>query len=246
MNPACSRMNAQTGFTLPEILIALALGLFLLAAVSHVYISALKSAAENQQQVRLNHNLRASLELILSDLKRAGGIVLPQGADGQDYAANPFMDSVSKLRLWDCDSGYQCRCVTYSYDLDRDASPYFGNSNHFGFKLNRSAIALRKGPAVDASGPHPGCGYDAAENQWEALTEEAVRITGFSISYTDAAGSVIPAPEAINTSDGGPCVVGAACLETRNLLVRISGAQGDFALSVAGRVRVRNDRYFIR
>lgn len=240
------------GFTLPELLIAMVLGLVLISAVLSVYLTTLKSSGDNNEQAQLNHNLRASLDLILSDLKRAGGIAgaaLPQTDDAFRtlYAGNPFMDSTSNLKLWECNGANECSCVTFSYDLDADNDPYNvgGGMNHFGFKLSDGKLSLRKGPSIaSAAGPHPGCAYDNATNQWEALTEDDVTITQFAISYIDRSGNVIAAPEAIRVPDGAVCTAGDLCIAERNLQVTISGTRDEFSLTVTGKVRVRNDRYY--
>ncbi len=241
----------QKGFTLPELLISLVLGLTLVGAVMSAYLTTLKSSGDNNEQAQLNHNLRASLDLILSDLKRAGGLgeeSLPTtlAASQNLYANNPFMDSVSNLRLWDCNAANECSCVTYSYDQEGDNDPYNagGSMNHFGFKLSGNRLQIRTGSAVAAGGPHPGCGYDAALNTWESLTEDDVQITQFTVSYIDGDGNVLAAPEAINIPDGNACGGGDNCIEERNLQVTISGTKDEFSLTVSGKVRVRNDRYF--
>jgi len=249
-----ARRTKQSGFTLPELLISLVLGLTLVGAVMTAYLTALKSSGDNNEQAQLTHNLRASLDLILSDLKRAGGVspqdldddpgdltsvrLLPESWDEQFdlYRDNPFVDAESNLRLWNCNGANECPCVTYSYDLDRDDDPYTGKMNHFGFKLSGTRLQIRTGSAVASGGPHPGCGYDNPSNTWEALTEDDIQITQFSVSYIDGDGNIIAAPEEINVPGGGR-------LQERNLQVTISGTKDEFSLTVTGKVRVRNDRY---
>lgn len=241
----------QAGFTLPELLISLVLGLTLVGAVMTAYLTALKSSGDNNEQAQLTHNIRASLDLILSDLKRAGGIGsgnLPDtDAIMRDlYADNAFMDAVSNLKLWSCNGSNECSCVTYSYDQDSDSDPYAGKMNHFGFKLSGTRLQMRTGSTVASGGPHPGCGYDASLNTWESLTEDDIRITQFSVSYIDGAGNILAEPEAINIQDGSACSSGDQCIEERNLQVTISGTKDEFSLTVTGKVRVRNDRFFLK
>lgn len=254
-----ARRTKQSGFTLPELLISLVLGLTLVGAVMTAYLTALKSSGDNNEQAQLTHNLRASLDLILSDLKRAGGIGsgnLPDtDASMRDrYADNTFMDVVSNLKLWNCNAANECSCVTYSYDLEGDNDPYNDDGNidtpdmnHFGFKVNDGKISLRKGPRIPSVlGPHPGCGFDNGTNQWEALTEDDIQITQFSVSYIDGDGNILAEPEAINIQNGSACSSGEQCIEERNLQVTISGTKDEFSLTVSGKVRVRNDRFFLK
>ncbi|MDX1399281.1 MAG: prepilin-type N-terminal cleavage/methylation domain-containing protein [Oceanospirillum sp.] len=241
----------QSGFTLPELLISLVLGLTLVGAVMSAYLTTLKSSGDNNEQAQLNHNLRASLDLILSDLKRAGGLAestLPATMGNLQtlYRDNPFTDAVSNLKLWNCNAANECTCVTYSYDQDGDNDPYTGGMNHYGFSLDDTQrLRLRRGATVTAAGPHPGCDY-AVGNVWESLTEDDIQITQFIISYIDGNGNILAEPGAINIPDGDPCVSGDTCIEERNLQVTISGTKDEFSLTVTGKVRVRNDRYFIK
>lgn len=252
--------HRQQGFTLPELLIALVLGLTLMGAVFSAYLTTLKTSGDNSEQAQLNYNLRASLDLILSDLKRAGGNS-PRDLDPDDltsvrllpeseaefqvlYKDNPFMDSTSHLRLWNCDAANRCSCVTYSYDLEGDGDPYTDDGieetpdmNHFGFKLNAdNELHIRKGPRVPKEPGHPGCAFDASDNSWEALTDDDITITDFSVSYIDRNGTVIAAPQEIVVPDTG-------VLQERNLQVTISGRKDEFSQTVTGTVRVRNDRF---
>ena len=248
-----ARRTKQSGFTLPELLISLVLGLTLVGAVMTAYLTALKSSGDNNEQAQLTHNLRASLDLILSDLKRAGGtasddldsspliiqkLPLSMAKMGKMYGQdNDFTNTDNgNLKLWSCSAASECPCVTYSYDLDRDGDLYTGKMNHFGFKLSGTRLQIRTGSTVAPGVAHPGCGYDKPDNTWESLTEDDIQITQFSVSYIDGDGNIIAAPEEINVPGGGR-------LQERNLQVTISGTKDEFSLTVTGKVRVRNDRY---
>lgn len=249
----------QSGFTLPELLISLVLGLTLVGAVMSAYLTTLKSSGDNNEQAQLNHNLRASLDLILSDLKRAGGVTEALSVASTKYATNPFMRDKNNLQLGGTCNANVCDCVIYSYDLNNDAKVGVGTSasnldvaneetdepnEQFGFRLSDDGrVQLRKGRANSAVSSF-SC--DAGGGSWESLTEDDVQITQFSVSYIDSAGNVIAEPGAINIPDGDPCASGDACIEVRNLEVTISGSKDEFSQTVTGRVRVRNDRYFIK
>lgn len=254
----------QSGFTLPELLISLVLGLTLVGAVMSAYLTTLKSSGDNNEQAQLNHNLRASLDLILSDLKRAGGLAestLPAAMGNLQtlYRDNPFIRDKNNLQLGGTCNANICDCVIYSYDLNNDAMVGVGTSasnldvangetnepnEQFGFRLSDDGrVQLRKGRANSAVSSF-SC--DVGGGSWESLTEDDVQITQFSVSYIDSAGNVIAEPGAINIPDGDPCVSGDTCIEERNLQVTISGTKDEFSLTVTGKVRVRNDRYFIK
>lgn len=250
----------QSGFTLPELLISLVLGLTLVGAVMSAYLSTLQSSGDNNEQAQLNHNLRASLDLILSELKRAGGVVEAISVASSEYADNPFMLTKNSLQLTGSCAANSCDCVLYSYDLNSDGSVGVGNNatnpdvangeligvpnEQFGFRLSDDQrLQMRKGRSSNAIS---GFSCDANGGSWESLTEDDVQITQFSVSYIDRDGAVIASPEAINIPNGNACGSGDTCIEERNLQVTISGTKDEFSLTVSGKVRVRNDRYFIK
>lgn len=249
----------QQGFSLPELLIVMVLGTLLMSAVINTYLSTLNSTNQNNQQAQLNHNLRASIDLISSELKRAGGIVRPlalNSASFTQYANNPFMMGNNNLTLGGTCAANICDCVTYSYDRNQDGlvgvSPTVGATlqtneaisavEQFGFRLNAGALELRRSRANITN---TGFNCTNATGSWEDLTEPEVTITDFSLSYVNAAGTVIATPEQLDiTNTDNTCETGTNCLETRNIAISITGSVGDYSLTVSSRVRVRNDRLF--
>jgi type II secretory pathway component PulJ len=62
----------QTGFSLVELLVSLATGLFLIAGVLGIFTSTLHSQSETLKMTRLNQELRRVADLVSRDVKRAG------------------------------------------------------------------------------------------------------------------------------------------------------------------------------
>ena len=62
----------QSGVTLIGLMIGMAVGILVLAATLSLYLMIAKGARENIQQARLNQELRAALEVMQQDLRRAG------------------------------------------------------------------------------------------------------------------------------------------------------------------------------
>lgn len=68
--PLGQRTNA--GFSLVELLVSLATGLFLLAGVMGIFSTTLSSQGTSLKTTRLNQELRSAMDLISGDLRRAG------------------------------------------------------------------------------------------------------------------------------------------------------------------------------
>jgi Tfp pilus assembly protein PilW len=62
----------QKGITLIELMIALILALLVTAAILTIFISNVKSSAENVQMMQLNQELRAAMNFMSDELKRHG------------------------------------------------------------------------------------------------------------------------------------------------------------------------------
>ena len=62
----------QAGLTLVELLVGIAIGLFLITGATSLFISNLDSSRRLLLETRLNQNIRSAAELITRDLRRAG------------------------------------------------------------------------------------------------------------------------------------------------------------------------------
>jgi type IV pilus assembly protein PilW len=65
-------MRSEKGFTIVEILVALAIGAIVMAAAYSMYISQQKSYQINEEVVALQQNLRAAMYFLERDLRMAG------------------------------------------------------------------------------------------------------------------------------------------------------------------------------
>lgn len=64
--------NGQKGLTLIEMMIALILALLVTGTILTIFISNVKSSAENIKMIQLNQELRASMNFMSDELKRHG------------------------------------------------------------------------------------------------------------------------------------------------------------------------------
>jgi type IV pilus assembly protein PilW len=67
-----SRQASEAGFTLVELLVALALGLFLMGGVVSIFVSNQQSARTNNGIARLQENARFAVELLSREIRDAG------------------------------------------------------------------------------------------------------------------------------------------------------------------------------
>lgn len=150
------------GFTLVELLVAMVAGLILVAAVSALFATVLKSNRTAMQVSRLNQELQSITDMIARDAQRAG-------YDGKasmllEASASKFTFSTNTDLMNETASGsqtYRCIRIRYDYDsdgcLDKDASSCGTNSGDveetrvYSFSSTDKGIKLAEGNSVSCS-----------------------------------------------------------------------------------------------
>ena len=100
--------KTERGFTLMELMISMAVGLIVMAAMTSLFKTAMTSTMLVTQRSETQQNMRAAIDLIAKDLNQAGaglpsgGIQLPTGAG-------------SGIAKFACDQGGTCYVPAHSY-----------------------------------------------------------------------------------------------------------------------------------
>src|SRR3984957_19244843 len=108
VNMKSSRQKTTFGFTLLELMVAISLGLIVLAALAGLFKAGMNSAVLLTQRAETQQNMRAAIDLLVKDISMAGaglpsgGIQLPSGAGA----------TASKFG---CDQSGTCHVTAYTY-----------------------------------------------------------------------------------------------------------------------------------
>jgi len=259
--PAEFRGKRCQGFSLLELLMVITITGTISAAMLSVYLASGRELLSSQRQAQLNHNIRASLYRMTSELKRAGGFV-PAAFSGQSgfmysYQHNPFMSDSSTLRLAGNQDGYFYDCVIFSYDSNKDglvgvssnhAAPVGTGENtvnmeQSGFRLHDGALEVRTSRNTIINSEF-SC--EDSGGRWSDLTEAGITVTRLALAWLDDDGNIVSQPVRQDILTGQACQSGQWCLETRHLSISLSAqAPGTEVVTAGGQVRVRNDRVFI-
>jgi prepilin-type N-terminal cleavage/methylation domain-containing protein len=195
-------MKTQTqnghGFTLLELMVSMALGLIVMAALASLFKTGLNSTMLVTQRAETQQNMRAAIDLMVKDISLAGaglpsgGVQLPAGAGS----------STSKYA---CDPGGTCHVPTYTYPNGNymyGIIPGFSN----GVEGN-SVIAAAPPPAVNDSITSIYADYNFP--LWE-----------YNITFTAGTngGAVIVAPNPIY-SPPPPAINSAGGIQVGDLIV---------------------------
>ena len=166
----------DTGLGLIEIMVALALGLFLIGSGATLVLGQLGDQRQLLLESRLRQDLRAVADLILRDLKRAGHWGAAQDGlwhpDGGAPAVNPYAGTSPP-------AGATATSLGYAYSRDPREDHAVASTERFGIRLNANTRALELRLAGAALLPATG-------DQWQALTDPAlVRITRWQVTVQD-------------------------------------------------------------
>lgn len=183
--------QGQRGLSIVELLVGVAVGLFLLAGAATLFVSNLGNSRKLLVEARVNQDLRAAADLIARDLRRAGywasaikGTIVTGTATAG--AANPYQAIASAPTQ-----------ITYNFSRDaKQPTPIVDNDSldtyeNFGFQLDSGRVRMQ-----------------VAGGSWQDVTDpNVVTITGFAVTQAAIA------PIDIRTSCAKVCcdAVAGAC-----------------------------------
>lgn len=148
-------MRKESGFTLVELLVGLAVGLLVLSGILSIYITVVRGGGNTLKSSRLNQEMSALMNIMANDIRRAG---YWNGGILADPLGNPFSQTgstaleVHALAGTYANAGAQGNgsCIVYAYDLDKDGTLGTSPSEGFGFRWDGagSVIKMRRGAAT--------------------------------------------------------------------------------------------------
>ena len=215
--------HAQRGLSLVEMMIGLALGLFITALAGTLLVSHVRENRSLLLEARLMQDLRSAADMVTRDLRRAGYWAgATAGVWSHDTSAtlpNPYAALAPDSAASDA--------VRFRYSRDSTENNTVDSNEEFGFRLRNGSIEMLLG----AGG-------------WQALTDSGtLNVTTFSVT---------PLVERIDlqASCSKPCPSGSTICpprqEVRSLALLITGRSTTDALvtrSVRSQVRLRNDSF---
>ncbi len=218
-----SRRAGQAGLSLVELMVGLTVGLFVVAGASLMASNYLTDNRRLMLETQIQQDLRATVDLIVRDIRRAGywgsaqnGVWTPSGAIIQNpYPAISPESPASAVQT-----------LQYSYSLDDPTENGVLDANeNLGIRLRESVVEMRLG----------------ANAGWQALTDAST----LSITRFDILVRSIP----IDLPCMKPCAPGAVDCprrqSVRNVEIFIVGQAVHDPLvvrSVRSDVRIRNDQ----
>jgi Tfp pilus assembly protein PilW len=162
-------LKRVAGFSLVELMVAMALGLIVLGAVIALVLSIIRSNNQTIQTTRLTQELRATASVIAADIKRARGVGDPLAAAKQGNPfATIFLDGAANPP-----DGTVGSCVSYGY---AGAS---GGGFHV-IRLDNGKVSL--GQASTAAGASCALAGQALNSDQVTINSLTFEVTGRQIT----------------------------------------------------------------
>lgn len=152
-----SQRDRQQGFSLIELMIALALGLMLVAGVISLFMATINGNSGLAKTHRLESELHAGMGLMVRDLRRAG-------YDGSATPQPNFVNPFSSITVGAYAGEAADSCILFSYDLNSNGVVDTGGikDERFGYRLKQGVLQMRQN------------GLDCTTNGWSDVTTAAL------------------------------------------------------------------------
>jgi len=223
----------QSGLSLIELMVGITVGMIVVAGASLMMTNQVSEHRRLTLETQIQQDLRATADLMLKEVRRAGSWAVPQnGVWAPPAAGSPFVAPVAnpyirRLSVTQSEGGDELR-YSYSRKKERfnDASAFENNlvnegTELFGFKLEQGIIKFLLG------------------GSWQPMTDPSVLlVTGMQITLNTQESNLADSCENVCLPATGTCPK----LLQRSVTIRISGRSAHDAavtrdLQVSARVR---------
>lgn len=163
--------KAQLGLNLVELMIGLVVGMIVLAAMTVVYLNTTRGSKDTLNANRLNQDIRAVMDIMVSDIRRGGYWGTANG-----LSANPFTTRTGTATDTYLPSS---NCILYSYDAtykdgDTTGTPSAAGVDSFGFRLSGNAVQTLTATSLVNNSNAAVCNNSGLTWTWNSLTDSKV------------------------------------------------------------------------
>jgi prepilin peptidase dependent protein B len=214
-------LRKQAGYTILELFLGLALGIFLLGGALFMYLALMKSFYSLMAVNQLDSQLRNAMTRMVQDIRRAGYSATAINDLSANVNTNPFVAAAVDISV------PVNGCILFAYDKDSSgvlpALNTVNSDKRFGYRL--SGTTLQSRASTDTS-------FSCTSGSWQDISDtNLVSITGLTFALTPTSVALVN---------------GVSTVTIRNVDITLSGAlkkDATVARTLTETVRVRNDRY---
>lgn len=214
-------IKTKRGFTLIELMISLLINAMLFVGLVDIFATNLQHYRKVLNNNQLREQLQSAVNLMSSEVRRAGYWINANNDIGTSQNNNPFQASATDIAV-----NVGNNCVIFSYDRNGNGTlPTISASSddeRYGFRVVNNTLQTRP----------PGSTFScsAGASEWENMTDPTV-ITITSLTFT------------LNTTS---LAAGPSTLHIRSVDISLTGRLASDATvtrTITQHVRVRNDKF---
>lgn len=247
-------ISKQGGVTLVELIVGSAVGLIVLAGILATYISVARSSSEVLASAKLNAELRAAMDMMVRDIRRAGSWTATAADRGN--GDNPYTRGTGSL-ISDINILDGGKAIEFSYN-----GSFLGSAQGtvFGYRLDDKSIKTLQCNIDDAQPSQCQTG-SLLTTGWERLTDEnnvviealtfstlgsrCMNLTNSGQTWMVTTASILSACNSATT--GYVATTNDRLLEKRQIRIRLVGRlkeRPEFTMTLEQAVLLPNDRVF--
>lgn len=212
--------TSYAGFTFVELMIALVISTFVAVTLITLFLANVQHYQKSLNANKLNLQLEAVLDIMATEIRRAGYWSNAQSNVGVDANNNPFMAAATDIAV------SNNNCILFTYDHNGTGTlPSLGtgsDDDRYGFQLSNNAIQERTNGAT----------FVCPATDWENITDpNVVTITALTFTLNPV------------TYTAGP---GARGLTSRSVDISVTGqlvSDATVTNTLTQHVRLRNDKF---
>lgn len=214
----------QLGFTLVEMMVAIVINLVLFSGLIAFFVNNLEHYRKEMDINRLYEQLQLAMQLMTSDIRRAGYWSNVSNDVGLNQNNNPFVVTGTS----DVTVNNSNNCILFTYDHNNTGSlPSISSASdddRYGYRLLNGVLQTRP----------PGASFSctASSSSWENMTDPNV-ITITNLTFTLNTTTVTTGP-------------GAQGISLRSVDITLTGEltnNTSVTKTVSQHVRIRNDKF---
>ena len=215
----------QSGFTLAELMIALVINAMIFIGLISIFVANLTHYTSALNINRLNQQLAAAMEIMATDIRRAGYWSSAYTNIGTNQNTNPFMSSTNGT---DIAVGSPNSCITFTYDHNKTGTlpsvSSAADDDRYGYRLNNNTLQTRPwGASFICS---------AGSNAWENMLDPSIVVTALSFTLNS------------QTVTTGPGVIGLTMRSVDISMTAHLASNTAVVKTLTQHVRISND-YFV-
>ncbi len=219
------------GLTLVELLVGIVVGLVVLSAAGGAMMSYIKSYSDSQKILNLNQNMRAVMDIMAREIRRAG-YVSSDVSDIDKFKDNPFFKGDYDLTTYN-----NGQCIVFSYEKDKISGVSLGDKA--GFKLGADKnVQMRKIKYENVNSACDWSGFD----ELEGITDDDIVIEKLQFTVQGSQGVNVDK----SNEDCATEPEKKNCLYVRSVRIEMTASvknDSEIKQTLVQTVKIRNDKF---